>query len=78
MIRTQRDTGQWFDNNRKGQIKDARFNVALSPGMYNPTDQPLADKRKNISWNFGSVPFGTGIERFKSEMRTLPGPGTYE
>ena len=50
----------------------------MAPGVYNPTDQPLGDKKKSISWNFGTVPFGTCNERFRSEMRTLPGPGQYE
>ena len=53
MYRSSRDTSQWFDNNRKGQMKDLKHNIALSPGMYNPVDQPLGDKRKTISWNYG-------------------------
>jgi hypothetical protein len=78
MFRTSRDTGAWFDNDNKGHIVDKKLHKAQAPGMYNPTSQPLGDKKKIISWNFGSVPFGTGRERFNSEMRTLPGPGTYE
>ena len=78
MERTARDTGSWFDNDNKGQMRDKKHNKAMAPGVYNPTSQPLADKKKIISWNFGSVPFGTCNERFKTQMRTLPGPGSYE
>jgi len=78
MFRTQRDTGKWFNNDDKGQLKDKKYIKAMAPGVYNPEKQPLGDKAKKISWNFGSVPFGTCNERFKSEMRTLPGPGSYE
>lgn len=78
MFRTQRDTGKWFNNDDKGQLRDKKYIAAMAPGVYNPTKQPLGDKAKKISWNFGSVPFGTCNERFKSEMRTIPGPGTYE
>lgn len=47
--------------------------------MYDPGTQPLSDKKKIISWNYGAVPFGTCKERFSSEVRTLqPGPGSYE
>lgn len=66
MQRTARDTGSWFDNDNKGQVRDKKHNKAMAPGVYNPTSQPLADKKKIISWNFGSVPFGTCNERFKS------------
>lgn len=78
MFRTARDTGQWFDNDNKGQIKDKKYLKTMAPGVYDPTTQPLSDKKKIISWNFGTVPFGNCGERFKSEMRTLPGPGSYE
>ena len=78
MFRTSRDTGQWFNNDNKGQLKDKKYIAAMAPGVYNPTSQPLADKKKNISWNYGAVPFGNQGERFKSDMRTLPGPGSYE
>ena len=78
MQRTRRDTGTWFDNDKKGQLKDKKYIVAMAPGVYNPTDQPLGDKAKKTSWNFGAVPFGTCKERFKSEMRPVPGPGQYE
>lgn len=78
MYRTSRDTGKWFDNDNKGAIKDKKYIGAMSPGNYNPHNQPLGDKKKIISWNFGSVPFGNCQDRFKSEMRTLPGPGQYE
>lgn len=78
MQRTTRDTGTWFNNDNKGQIKDKKYIKAMAPGVYNPTNQPLGDKKRQISWNFGAVPFGTGRERFNSQMRTLPAPGLYE
>ena len=77
MERTQRDTGSWFNNDNKGHIKDKRYIKAMAPGVYNPANQPLGDKSKKISWNFGAVPFGTCNERFRSEMRAMPGPGSY-
>lgn len=69
MIRSSRDTGQWFDNNRKGSLKDRKYNKAQSPGMYDPYSKQLANKKAKISWNFGAVPFGTQDERFKEESR---------
>lgn len=51
---------------------------STGPGKYSTENKPLADKRKQISWNFGSVPFGTCIERFKDPTRLIvPGPGKY-
>ena len=38
MQRTFRDTGGWFDNDKKGQIKDKKYIKAMAPGVYNPTD----------------------------------------
>ena len=38
MQRTRRHTGTWFDNDKKGQLKDKKYIVAMAPGMYNPTD----------------------------------------
>ena len=78
MFRTSRDTGQWFDNDKKGLMKDKKYITAMAPGVYDPSSKPLGDKKKIISWNFGAVPFGNCGERFKSEMRSLPGPGSYE
>jgi len=77
MFRTSRDTSSWFNNDNKGHMKDKKYIQAMAPGVYNPTSQPLGDKSKKISWNFGTVPFGTCNERFKSEMRAMPGPGSY-
>ena len=77
MFRTSRDTAKWFDNDNKGQIKDKRYNAAMAPGVYNPGNQPLGDRKKVLSWNYGAIPFGTGKERFASDHRTLPGPGSY-
>ena len=37
MQRTQRDTGSWFNNDNKGQIKDKKYIKAMAPGVYNPT-----------------------------------------
>ena len=78
MFRTSRDTAKWFNNDDKGHLKDKRYISAMAPGVYNPTEKPLGDKKKNVSWNYGAVPFGTCKERFKSDHRTLPGPGQYE
>ena len=78
MFRTSRDTAKWFDNDNKGAIKDKKYISAMAPGVYNPTDKTLSDQKKIVSWNYGAVPFGTGKERFKSDHRTLPGPGQYE
>ena len=64
---------------KKGTLKDKKHHLSMGPGMYDPGTQPLSDKKKNISWNYGTVPFGTCKERFNSEMRqTQPGPGQYE
>ena len=75
MQRTSRDTGQWFDNDKKGALRDKRYISAMAPNSYNPASQPLGDKSKKISWNFGVVPFGSCHERFKPEMKSVPGPG---
>ena len=53
MQRTGRDTGVWFDNDQKGTLKDSRYIRAMAPGVYNPTKQPLGDRTRKISWNFG-------------------------
>ena len=37
MFRTARDTGQWFDNDNKGQIKDKKYLKTMAPGLYDPT-----------------------------------------
>ena len=66
MFRTSRDTGEWFNNDKKGAIKDRKPNANMAPGVYEPTGQPLGDRKKIISWNFGAVPFGTQGDRFKS------------
>ena len=58
MFRTSRDTGEWFNNDNKGHIKDKKYISAMAPGVYDPTTQALSDKKRNISWNYGSVPFG--------------------
>ena len=80
MYRSGRDTGEWFQKETtKGSLKDKKFHIAMGPGMYNPGNQPLSDKKKVQSWNYGAVPFGTCKERFNSENRqTQPGPGQYE
>ena len=38
MFRTSRDTGKWFDNDNKGQLKDKKYISAMAPGVYNPND----------------------------------------
>lgn len=59
-------------------MKDHAYNKTKGPGMYNMADQPLSDKRKTISWNFGAVPFGSGNERFKAQRTNFAvGPGNY-
>ena len=50
----------------------------MAPGVYNAEKQPLGNKAKKISWNFGTVPFGSCNERFKEELRIVPGPGQYQ
>ena len=78
MYKSSRDTAQWFDNDRKGEQKDRKYNKNQGPGKYDLDDKPLSDKRKTISWNFGSVPFGTCNERFKDNKPSfVPGPGNY-
>ena len=67
MFRTSRDTAKWFDNDNKGHLKDKKYIANMAPGVYNPHNQPLSDKKKITSWNYGSIPFGTGKERFKSD-----------
>jgi hypothetical protein len=58
MYRSSRNTGDWFDKDKKGDIRDKGANVGLGPGKYHSTEQVLSDKTKMISWNTGSVPFG--------------------
>ena len=36
MNRTERDTGSWFKNDDKGDLKDKKHNAAMAPGVYNP------------------------------------------
>ena len=38
MYRTQRDTGEWFNNDKKCQIKDKKYIKAMAPGVYNPNN----------------------------------------
>lgn len=79
MYKSARNTDQWFDNDRKGEQRDHRYNKNQGPGKYDFSGKPLAEKRKTISWNFGSVPFGTCNERFKDVRPNynVPGPGNY-
>jgi hypothetical protein len=78
MYKSSRDTSQWFDNDRKGDHGDHKFNKSTGPGKYSFDNKPLSEKRKTISWNFGSVPFGTCNERFKDTSKlVVPGPGKY-
>jgi hypothetical protein len=58
MYRSTRNTGDWFDKDKKGTLKDRTMNKSLGPGKYNSPDQVLSDKTKAISWNTGAVPFG--------------------
>ena len=38
MFRTSRDTGEWFNNDKKGHIKDKKYISAMAPGVYDPTN----------------------------------------
>ena len=70
MYRSSRNTGEWFDKDKKGAIKDRSVNKSLGPGKYNSGDQVLSDKTKTISWNTGAVPFGSCNDGRKDIYRT--------
>ena len=38
MYRSSRNTGEWFDKDKKGDLKDKNANVGLGPGKYNSTN----------------------------------------
>ena len=82
MYRSKRETGDWFDKDKKGGLRDRSLNISIGPGKYNTSEQVLSDKTKMISWNTGSVPFGVSNNGRKDVFRTArnhsPGPGAYE
>ena len=77
MIRDRRNTGDWFDHDRRGSLGDRAINVTIGPGMY---DSPSQTK-KIVSHNTGSVPFGVNQNTKKNLFGVIegaPGPGDYE
>ena len=57
MFRSTRNTGEWFDANKKGTVHDKPNQINMGPGKYNPSTETF--KEKNPSHNKGKVPFGT-------------------
>ena len=78
MYKSDRDTGQWFKADFKPMIQDRTISTEMGPGKYETNYRREVNKR-NTSWNYGKIPFKTGVDRFSTDYRVYlrPGPGQY-
>jgi hypothetical protein len=77
MIRDRRNTGDWFDQDRRGSLNDHAINMSIGPGKYDSPQQ----QSKVVSHNTGAVPFGVNQDTKKNLFGVIagvPGPGDYE
>ena len=80
MQRNTRDTARWFDNDHKASLGDKEVAPGVGPGKYQVAESfRHANSKQQTSWNMGSVPFGSGDQRFRKNYRQYfqPGPDKY-